>query len=33
VRWAHQKITQTFIYQFAKKLKAKIKAVIANWFK
>jgi hypothetical protein len=33
VRWAHQKITQTFVYQFAKKLKAQIKAVIANWFK
>jgi len=30
--WAHEKITQTWLYQWAKKVKAEVKAKVAAWF-
>lgn len=33
LRWAHEKITETAVYQWAKKIKAEVKAKVALWVK
>lgn len=33
LHWAHEKIVETTVYQLAKRLKTRVKAIIATWFK
>jgi hypothetical protein len=33
LRWAHEKITETWVYQWAKKIKLEVKAKMLAWFK
>jgi hypothetical protein len=33
LHWAHEKITETAVYQYAKQMKARAKAVLSKWLK